>query len=154
MPDLGGIETTLEKRTRHRRALLRLLYEYHGTDRMVICLDPGAFDLLQDFCTDRAVTRLLEIDCAFSDDYLIGHARRVGLAGASTPRETLERLLPTVRYDIRFESDRIRDGDFAGHFRLRESAGLDENAAAIAGFLGVLPDMAREIAATEHLFWD
>jgi hypothetical protein len=56
--------------------------------------------------------RLLEIDCEFTDDYLIGHARRVGLAGDRTPRETLDRLLPTIRYDVRFESDRIRDADF------------------------------------------
>ena len=41
LPDLGGIQTTLEKRTRHRRALVRMLFEYWQTDRLILCVDPG-----------------------------------------------------------------------------------------------------------------
>ena len=80
--------------------------------------------------------------------------RRVGLAGEKTPVEVLERLLPTIRYDVRFESDRIRDADFAGLYRIREGASVDDNTAALAGFLGVVPDVAGRIAATPHLFAD
>src|SRR6056297_1394245 len=90
LPDMGGIQSTLGKRHRHRRSLMRMLFDYFDSDRMVVCMDPGNLDLLEDFCRDRATTRLLEVDCAFSDDYLIGHAMRVGLAGDRTPRETLE----------------------------------------------------------------
>ncbi len=85
LPDLGGIQTSLSKRTRHRRALMRMLFESYGTDRMIICLDPSNIDLLHDFYADRSRTRLLDIDCSFSDDYLRGHARRIGLAGEATP---------------------------------------------------------------------
>ena len=154
LPDLGGIQSTLEKRTRHRRALMRMLFDYHETDRLVICLDPSAVDLMQDFYADRCVTRLLEIECNFSDDYLIGHARRVGLAGERTPQETIDRLLPTIRYDVKFESDRLRDANFANLYRIRESASADENAAPLAAFLGIAPATAREIAATGHLYLD
>lgn len=31
LPDLGGIQTTIEKRTRHRRALVRMLFDYWNT---------------------------------------------------------------------------------------------------------------------------
>ncbi|MGB7320921.1 MAG: DUF5928 domain-containing protein, partial [Albidovulum sp.] len=62
LPDLGGIQTNLEKRTRHRRALMRMLFEYHNTDRIVVCMDPANLDLMRDFCSDRSTTRLLEID--------------------------------------------------------------------------------------------
>ncbi|MEO0358829.1 MAG: DUF5928 domain-containing protein, partial [Pseudomonadota bacterium] len=41
LPELGGIETTLPKRMRHRRALMRMLFDYYETDQLLICLDPN-----------------------------------------------------------------------------------------------------------------
>lgn len=154
LPDLGGIEDSLGKRARHRRALMRMLFDYYETDQMIVCLDPANLDLVKDFYADRSTTRLLEIECNFSDAYLVGHARRVGLAGEATPEETLERLLPTIRNDVILESDRLRDERFPGYFRMRERADLQENASALAGFLLVKPEVARDIADTPHLFAD
>ncbi len=102
-----------------------MLFDYWQTDRLVLCIDPANVDLMQDFYADRSQTRLLEIECDFTDDYLIGHARRVGLAGTSTPKDTLDRLLPTIRYDVKFESDRLRDADFAGLYRIRQRASVE-----------------------------
>lgn len=154
LPDLGGLETTMAKRHRHRRALLRMLFEHYGTDRMAICIDPANVDLLQDFCGDRSRTRILEVECRFSDAYLIGHARRVGLAGERTPPETLSRLLPTIRNEIALERDRIRDAGFENHLRLREGDATETNAAVLAEFLGVDLAEALEIARTDNLFAD
>ncbi|MFO1201273.1 MAG: DUF5928 domain-containing protein [Tabrizicola sp.] len=154
LPDLGGIQTSIEKRMRHRRALVKMLFEHWGEDRLVLCVDPGSIELIQDFRNDRARMRLLEIDCDFTDDYLVGHARRVGLAGPHTPVAAMEKLLPTIRYDVKFESDRLRDLDLPGHFRMRQSGTVEENAAALAAFLEVPAETAREIAATDYLFVD
>ncbi len=154
LPDLGGIQATLAKRTRHRRALMRMLFDYHDTDRMIMCMDPGNLDLLEDFRHDRSITRLLEIQCAFTDDYLIGHAMRVGLAGAQTSPETLERLLPTIRGETTYESDRIRDAGFEHHYIMHENASDEDNAVPISKFLGIGPDPALSIARTDHLFAD
>jgi Family of unknown function (DUF5928)/Core-2/I-Branching enzyme len=154
LPDLGGIQTTLEKRTRHRRALMRMLFDWWQTDTLVCCIDPANFELMQDFAGDKATTRFLEIDCTLTDDYLTGHARRIGLAGDQTPPEVLARLLPTIRHDVKFETDRIRDADFAGLYRIRETASADENAVALQGFLGVPPDQARRLSETPYLFVD
>ncbi len=154
LPDLGGTQATLEKRNRHRRALMRMLFDYYGTDRLVICIDPGNLELLQDFCADRSITKLLEIQCDFTDDYLIGHAVRVGLAGEQTPPETQERLLPTIRGDIIFESDRIRDCDFENHLIMRQSAEPGENARLLARFLDLSVEKAQEIIDHDHLFAD
>ena len=154
LPDLGGIQSTLEKRTRHRRALVRMLYDYWETDRLIFCIDPANVDLMQDFYKDKARVRLLEIECDFTDDYLIGHATRVGLAGERTPQDTIDRLLPTIRYDVRFESDKIRDAGFPNLLRVRQSATVDENTLPLAEFLGISVEKAREIAATEYLFVD
>ena len=35
LPDLGGIQKTLGKRTRHRRALMRMLFDFYETDRLI-----------------------------------------------------------------------------------------------------------------------
>jgi hypothetical protein len=154
LPDLGGIQSTIEKRTRHRRALVRMLFDYWKTDEMVFCIDPANVDLMQDFFNDKAKVKLLEIECDFTDDYLIGHAKRVGLASDRTPRETIDRLLPTIRYDVSFESDRIRDAGFANFYRIRQSALPDDNAAQLAEFLNIPLDKARVISGTEYLYLD
>ena len=154
LPDLGGIQSSLAKRARHRRSLMRMLYEYYDASRMVICLDPGSLDLVQDFCSDRAVTTLLEIDCDFDDAYLAGHARRTGLASDQTPPDALARLLPTIRDALQMEADRIRDAGFANYHRLRQSATTDQNARALLRFLAVPEDVAQDLAQTEKLFDD
>ncbi|WP_372602819.1 DUF5928 domain-containing protein [Actibacterium sp.] len=154
LPDLGGIQNTLEKRTRHRRALMRMLFDYYNTDRLMICIDPSNVDLMQDFYSDRCTTKLLEIQTEFSDDYLIGHANRVGLAGDRSSPQTIERLLPTIRYDVVFESERLRDADFSHFYRIRETQTAGENADPLARFLDVPYETARAIAATDYLYVD
>ena len=154
LPDLGGIQSTLEKRTRHRRALMRMLFDYYETDRLIVCMDPGSLDLLQDFCSDRSVTKLLEVQCDFTDDYLIGHAMRVGLAGEQTPKETLERLLPTIRGDMTHESDRIRDEEFENHLILRQQDDRGHHEDLLTRFLDISRDKAQEVASDEYLFAD
>ena len=154
LPDLGGIQSSLGKRTRHRRSLMRMLFDYYSSDRLLVCMDPSNIDLLNDFCGDRAKTKVLEIEANFTDDYLIGHAMRVGLAGERTPQDALERLLPTLRNDIAFESDRIRETDYEGYARIRESDPVEQNAAKLAQFLAIPQDKAHEIASTHYLFSD
>jgi len=154
LPDLGGIQKTLAKRTRHRRALMRMLFDFYETDRLIFCLDTNNMDLLQDFYTDRSKTKLLQIECDFSDDYLLGHARRVGLLGENTSRETTARLLPTIRADVYFEVDRIKDANFANFYRLRERAAPADNATPLAEFLGITHQQALDIMANENLFTD
>jgi hypothetical protein len=154
LPDLGGIQNTLEKRHRHRRALMRMLFDYYQTDRLIVCMDPANLDLLTDFAEDRSTTRILEIECQFTDDYLIGHAMRVGLAGDQTSQETLDRLLPTIRGDMVHESDRIREAGFEHLTLLRETVESEVNAEALGGFLSIPADKARQIVGDGGLFAD
>jgi len=154
LPDLGGIQKTLGKRTRHRRALMRMLFDFYETERMIFCLDPDNMDLLQDFYTDRSKTKLLQIECDFSDDYLLGHARRVGLIGDQTSEQAKARLLPTVRADMYHEVDQIKDANFPNFFRLKEKSSATENALPLAEFLDITVEQAQSIAETAHLFAD
>jgi hypothetical protein len=154
LPNLGGIETSLAKRTRHRRALMRLVFEHMGTDRLVMCLDPANFDLLRDFTADRCTTKILEVDCTMSDAWLEGHARRVGLAGSQTPPEAVAALIPAVRNDLHREVDRIRAARFPGYHRIAEMASDADNAAALASFFSIPEDKAGALACTPFLFAD
>ena len=79
---------------------------------------------------------------------------RVGLAGEQTSEETLDRLLPTIRNDMVFESDAIRDAQFENHNRIREVASAEDNAQELAKFLGVGHEKAKEITTTDYLFAD
>ena len=64
------------------------------------------------------------------------------------------RLLPTIRSDMIYEREAIRDAAFSNMSRLRETASVDENAAAIAAFLDASPEVARKLAETPYLFVD
>ena len=154
VPHLGGIERTMEKRNRHRRALVRMLFDYYGTEQLVICLDPANLDLMRDFMSDRANARILELQCNFDDQYLVGHAHRVGLATDDTPGEVLQRMLPTLRHEFLDEQMEIREAEFKNHWRLKEGRSADENGAVLAEFFGIEQDLGRELAETQHLFAD
>ncbi|WP_227285334.1 DUF5928 domain-containing protein [Boseongicola sp. H5] len=154
IPHLGGLERTLDKRNRHRRAVMRMLFDYYDTDQMIICLDPNNLDLMQDFMSDRANVKLLEIQCVFDDAYLIGHAERVGLAAPETPAKIVDRLLPTLRYEFDYESDRIREADFPNHLRLRQDRLAEENTDVLHSFFGGSREVAMALADTPNLFDD
>ena len=83
-----------------------------------------------------------------------GLNQRMGLAGEQTSADTLARLLPTIRNDMTFESDRIRDQNFEHHHRIREIDSVEENTRKLSQFLAIPPDKAHEIAATDYLFAD
>lgn len=154
MPDLGGTERSLDKRGRHRRSILRMLFDHHGTDQLAICLDPSSIDLLRDCAADGAEVRVLDIDLHYDDSYLEGHARRVGLAGSGTSPAMLAALLPAIRRQFRLESDRLAAVAGIHVERIAEGAGATANGAAIARFLSLPEDLARKIADTPHLFAD
>ncbi|MDE4305762.1 DUF5928 domain-containing protein [Phaeobacter gallaeciensis] len=154
LPDLGGIEASLWKRTRHRRALMRMLFEYYDSNRLIVCIDPSGLELMNDFASDRSVTQVLHLDCNFTDDYLIAHAQRSGLVGAQTPKQTLDRILPTIRNDILHETDRIRDAGFDPFVILHETDSADDKATKLARVFGLTAKQAQDISQHPDLFSD
>ena len=154
LPDLGGIEASLWKRTRHRRALMRMLFEYYDSNRLIVCIDPSGLELMNDFASDRSVTQVLHLDCNFTDDYLIAHAQRSGLVGAQTPKQTLDRILPTIRNDILHETDRIRDAGFDPFVTLHEADTAEDKVAKLARVFGITAEQAKDISQNPDLFSD
>lgn len=154
LPDLGGIERTLDKRNRHRRALVRMLFDYYQTERLIICLDPSNLGLLEDLTSDRADAHIVELNCTVDDAYLIGHAERVGLVGADTPPEVMDRLLPTLRHEFAYESERIRETQFPHHHVISQADTPEARAIPLALAFRVEQDAAQKMASTAYLFDD
>lgn len=152
LPDLGGLEKGRDKRTRHRRSFLRLVFEHFRSDRLVICVDPKNLDPLHDFNADRCTMRVLEIKCAFSDEFLAGHAQRLGLAGHEASGEALQKVIPTLRNEIAYESERLREAGFAHLSHLAEGSTGAERAAAVSAFLNIPTEVAEKIVRTRNLF--
>ncbi|NDH27442.1 MAG: hypothetical protein EBY35_14740, partial [Rhodobacteraceae bacterium] len=154
IPDLGGILSSEEKKSRHRRSLVRMLFEYYKTDRLLLCLDPGDFDILQDFCSDIALTRVLEIVCLMDDDYILGHAKRVNLISDTTPAEAISTLLPSIRNELNHQSERITDAGFDNFFRITEQGNLKKNSDQIKLFCELDEETATAIMEQDWLFAD
>jgi hypothetical protein len=154
LPEMGGTERTLEKRARHRRAVMRLLFERAFTDRLMICSDPANVDLLEDFQSDRCTTRMLELVCSFDYTYLRGHAIRTGLAGHNSAEDTLRRIVPTIRMDFLHESNAMRDRNYPNFHAISDRNTPEDNVRQISAFLDITRDKAREIAQTPYLFAD
>lgn len=154
LPDMGGVEQTVAKRHRHRRALLRMLFDQFDSRKLAICVDPGALWLIQDFVDDKSATRILFIDAEFDDEYVRGHIRRVGLTGANASPATVEGLVGAVRSDLEHEAERIRDLEVDSYEVISAPAPRARNAAALSQFLGVDTEMGQVLADTPHLFDD
>lgn len=154
LPDLGGIGAPAWKRWRHRRALLRLLFEASGTARLVICLDPCHLDILRDLASDDTRLRILDVACTFTPDDVAAHARRAGLADKHTPPAILEALVPTITREIEDERTALLGAGFATLSTIEQGAPTVENAIALAEGLGIAYHEAHEIVSAGDLFAD
>lgn len=127
---------------------MRMLFDYYVLDRPPICLDTSNIDLMQDFYSDRSRTKLLELECEFPDDYLIGHAKRVGLAGEETTPETYENSFcrrSAMMWSMKATGSAMRISRcITGWPAILVS--VAENAAPLAAFLSVGEDTALGVA--------
>jgi hypothetical protein len=154
LPWLGGLSSSREKRGRHRRAYTRLLFDHHETDRLIMCVDPNALDIMTDFFNDQCLTRLLDIDCELDDAFLSGHAERMGLVGENASPEMRQTVLAAVRSQVRAEREALRGSGFSPMIRLRQSEGVPERIESLATFFGISEKRASEVFDTDALFAD
>ncbi|SDE32439.1 DUF5928 domain-containing protein [Limimaricola pyoseonensis] len=154
LPDLGGIESSLDKRQLHRRNFLRLLFEVLGTRRLAVCVDPKRLDVLGDLAGADCGMRLLEIDGRMGEARLAAHARRLGLLGPATPPGVAAEMLAAMRRDMAAEDAALRGLGLPRHYRLAETAARADNLAAVTGALGVPLPAAEAILDPPGLFDD
>ena len=152
LPDLGGIEDSLSKRNRHRKALLRLVFDSTHANRMMICLDPEDIDLIKDFCAESPSTRLLQIDCELTDRYLTDHAIALDLIAAKSPQGAVRRLLPRLRAKILQDRAILELAGFDNHYRIADQADINDTADTLSRFLALPAHTLRADELAEDLF--
>jgi len=152
LPDLGGVQTNLLKRHRHRRALVRMLFDYFGTQRLAFCMDPESLSLISDFGAASPQTKFLEIDCTYSDADLRDLAVQKGLASDHQSADLVPDLTPTLRSELAYESARLQSADLNALFHISQSKPAVQNADALAQFLGLDHGRALHILNRSDLF--
>ncbi len=146
LPDLGRLEDRRSKRNRHRRAFLKLLFERLETDSLTICLDPGNLDTIADFASDRCQMRVLDVQCSFDDDFLTGHAQRIGLADSNISAEMRGSLTSALRNNMRADLDSLQEMGLSALYMISETASNEANGVALASFMKIPSPRAEKIA--------
>lgn len=154
LPSIGNLESSFEKRARHRRSFLKLLYRSLQSNRMAICLDTSNIDAIRDLASDGCQIRILELLCDLSDDWLSGHAERVGLGTAADQGDLRENVMAALRQNILDEQSDIRELNLPVHVRVRDSDELGSLARPFSNAFGVSIDAGASLARTQHLFED
>lgn len=146
--NMGHLEYSLTKRNRHRRAFLRVLFEQHTTDTLMICLDPDNITTLFDLANDRCELRVLNVACDIDDAYLHEHAQRIGLADHKSTPQTNAILISILRNNMRDNTEQLYNMGLPALYTIKENASAEINAIALAGFLKVPQNRAEKIAAS------
>lgn len=154
VPDLGNVASSHEKRSRHRRAFLKLLYQHEKKSKLAICIDPSNVDAVRDFAQDGCTLRVLEIECELSPDWLIGHAERIGLGNQSDRGALNDGLLITLRQNILDEIEQLRGLKLAHHYRIHDGMEPGQMARPISDALNISVDAGAKAARTPYLFHD
>ncbi|MFN3260448.1 MAG: DUF5928 domain-containing protein [Pikeienuella sp.] len=144
--DLGGLEAGKDKRGRHRRAFLGLMFDALGVSRLALCIDPSRDDVARDFAATDCRMRILCIETPFTPAEYEDHARRVGLLGAG---EGGAALVSALEAEFAEEATRLRAAAPGAAIRAAPGMGREEIAIAVARFLRAGPEateaMTREI---------
>jgi len=146
LPDLGHLEDTRLKRNRHRRAFLKLLFERLETDSLTICLDPSNLDTITDFAGDQCQMRVLDVQCSFDDEYLAGHAQRIGLADGNISDEMRGSLTSALHNNIRADQDSLQEMGLPALYMINETASDEINGVALGYFMKISTSRAEKIA--------
>lgn len=154
VPGLGGIENSKEKRGRHRRAFLKMLFEYHNTERLLICLDTSNIAAIRDIQNDDCDLRLLELRCDVDDAYMLGHAKRIGLISDDVDVSIAGPLLATLNRQFKDESDALRDLKLSHFFCVDQHANQPINVETVARFLNVPSEQAAICLRDNRLMRD
>lgn len=151
---LGNLERGLEKRGRHRKAVLNLLYDMTNSRRVMLAIDPARRDIIDDLAENVGTVRLMLVDRPLDDNYFSGHAERMGLlsaaSGAFENREVLKTLMHEHRDSLRY-LERTYNGRLFHNDLSREHA---SNVIDFGRFLHVPRATAEAIACEVEKFVD
>lgn len=134
---LGNLEVGKDKRGRHRRAYLTLLFDARKTGKLALCVDPSRDDVVRDFADTDCRMRILMIETKFEEREYEGHAHRVGLLQPGAPALHRDAVIGALKVEFAEESGRLRKIEIGRLDTIAANHNRVENAAAVARFLRV-----------------
>ena len=88
------------------------------------------------------------------DRYILGHARRIGLISDQTAVETLVKLLPSIRNDLKKEIDSIGDLMLEFAYKIDEKGTAQRNAEELSRFADIAVEEALDIVTLDWIYSD
>ncbi|MEM7546245.1 MAG: DUF5928 domain-containing protein [Pseudomonadota bacterium] len=143
--DLGNLEVGKDKRGRHRRAFLGLLFDAQSTSKLALCVDPSRDDVVRDFADTDCRMRILLIDTPFDEDEYEAHALRIGLLGHNATPAQRDTVVSALKVEFAEESGQLRKVNVGRLDVLGAAQNRVEKAAAVARFLRVGRDEVEAI---------
>ena len=145
--ELGNLERGLGKRGRHRRALINLVMETLPERRVVLCVDPGRGDVIDDLASASDRVRVLTVERTIPDSHLDDHALRTGMIGPTSGSFERRELRRALRHEFGTETAELA----RTHRNILYQNDLDrphaENVLDIGHFLRATRPEAERIAA-------
>ena len=90
----------------------------------------------------------------FDDQYLLGHAQRIGLIKGIAENKSTDRVLPSLRNQIDQERETIRQSGFENRFVVSQAAQDDENILELMAFCNLDQYEATRIIEQKWIFSD
>ncbi|MGB0505663.1 MAG: DUF5928 domain-containing protein, partial [Pikeienuella sp.] len=143
--DLGNLEVGKDKRGRHRRAFLSLLFDVRNTSKLALCIDPSRDDVVRDIADTDCRMRVLLIETEFSREEYVDHVERIGLMSRHAGEDQRNTLVEALTNEFSEESGRLRKVDTGRMDRLASDQNRVEMAATVARFLRVSRDEVEAV---------
>jgi hypothetical protein len=148
---LGGLEHGLKKRGRHRHALLNIILDTVGTDRLILSVDTSRTDVISDIVSRMGDVRILLVDRPVSHDQIVLRAERAGLIGPASGDFERREVVQALKHEFSAAGGELRQA-FSGKVYVNSlEKSRDDNTREIARFLRIGRDEAEPIAIdAEH----
>lgn len=146
--DLGNLESGLDKRGRHRRAYMNLVFDALKTTQVLCCVDPGRTDVIDDLASEAGNVRILLIESEVPDQHLEDHARRAGLITPMSGDYERGEVMKALRHQFDTEVTTFRRRYRGMLYRHAAGRTRGENTLEIGHFLQV-PRIPAEAVARE-----
>ena len=152
LPPLGNLENSREKRSLHRRAFLHVLFAHLGTTDVTICLDPANVAAIDDLAGDGCHFRVLFVDCRTDNEWIEGHAVRIGLGSRAEAGALHGQLMAALQRTIQDEAEALRSRRLPQYGEIVEGQTPGQMARAIAQALDISVDEGSRLARIDNLF--
>ncbi|MEM9715536.1 MAG: DUF5928 domain-containing protein [Pseudomonadota bacterium] len=154
LPDLGGLESHVDKRSHHRRAVVRLLFDIFDTNRLVIGLDPESTEVFDDLAKDRCAVSVIYIDRDLNEAYFKGHAERTGRISQTVSDDDWQEIYRSLKARHERSVEELQHPRLLKYAEIKQQDSDARRAEALASVLDCSAEQAQSIIQTSQILKD